>query len=397
MVALILQKNKIEIKMFEYTTWLCGDLRSYDPYDIWKTKIGIKTKSLYYKNRILGALPAMALSSWDMFVNNQWRLGYKKQEYPIVRALAANSLLNLYEGKRDEVLLNSAKKHLDWLIENYSKGYSGFCWGANMMWASKNGNYPRETPYITNTPYVLEGLLRYQKLTGTNIYQNVIDSVFEFIDKDLYTHLDNKDILCLSYSPIKEPRIVINANSYALYSLSMLQNLIIEKSATIKNDILRLYNFIATNQNIDGSWWYYADNRKGNFIDCFHTCFILKNLIKSSSYIRLPEVDKIIDKGYGYLLKTFYNKEIGLFKRFSKTDKISLVKFDLYDNAEMLNLAHLKSDLDLYKSLAEKIRENFVKGRNIYSVIDIFDIKRNRNTLRWAAMPYIYSLSHSKT
>lgn len=379
--------------MFEYIHWLTGDLSSYDPYDIWKTKMGMKVKSLYYKNKLLGAMPAFVLSFWDMFLNNKSRTGYQKQEYPMVRALAAKSLLNLYEVSRNESYLTMAREHFGWLIQNYSKGYSGFCWGHNMTWVSKNGVYAADTPFITTTPYVLEGLVQYQKITNDNRYHHVVVSIFDFISKDLQKHIDNAEILSLSYAPVIEPRVVINANSYALYSLSMLQSVIPEKSLIIKNDALRLYKFIVTTQNEDGSWWYYDDNMKGNFIDCFHTCFILKNLIKASGYMNLPDIEKVIESGYNYLLENFYDKKTGLFKRFSKSDRLGLVKFDLYDNAEVLSLAYLRSDIELYTRLEKQIKKKFVKDDNIFSAIDLFNFKKNRNRLRWATMPYIYALS----
>ena len=376
---------------------LSNNLATYDPYDIWKTKAGIKVKSLFYSSRLLGGIPALLFSCWDLFLNNKWRIGYQKQEYPIVRALAAKSLLNFYEFSGDANHLYWAKQHFDWLIANYSKGYSGFCWGANMPWASKNGVYTSNMPYITNTPYILEGLIQYQKTTNKRNYQSVILSTYDFINKDLYKHIDNVDLLCLSYAPIKEPRKVINANAYALYSLSLLHSLFPEKSKTIQDDIFRLFNFISTQQNSDGSWWYYADDEKGNFIDCFHSCFILKNLIKASNYISLPDsLNEIIDKGYNYLLNNFYDKKFGLFKRFSKTDKFNLIKFDLYDNAEMLNLAFLNKDVKLYESLGKSIQKYFLKKNDIFSVIDLFNFKRNRNMLRWAVMPYIYAISYPK-
>lgn len=376
---------------------LSSDLSTYDPYDIWKTKAGIKVKRLFYTNRLLGGMPALLFSCWDLFLNNKWRIGYQKQEFPIVRALAAKTLLNIYEISGDANHLHWAKQHFDWLIANYSKGYSGFCWGANMQWASKNGVYSSNTPYITNTPYILEGLIQYQKATNKDNYQSVILSIYDFIDKDLYKQIDDVDVLSLSYAPIQEPRTVINANAYALYSLSLLHSLFPEKSKSIQGDVLRLFRFISINQNSDGSWWYYADNKKGNFIDCFHTCFILKNLIKASNYISLPgSLNQIVDKGYNYLLNNFYDKDFGLFKRFSKTDKLNLTKFDLYDNAEMLNLAYLNKDIKLYKSLEKNIRKQFVKSNDIFSVIDLFNCRKNRNMLRWAVMPYIYALSHTE-
>ncbi len=78
---------------------------------------------------------------------------------------------------------------------------------------------------------------------------------------------------------------------------------------------------------------------------------------------------------------------------FTKNDKVCLIKFDLYDNAEMLNLFLLMGEKDKFNELNESIKKHFVKGKDIYSVIDFFGQKKNKNTLRWAVMPYLYSLS----
>jgi hypothetical protein len=79
---------------------LRDDLSTYDPYDIWKTNFGIKAKQLYYKNKYLGIVPAGILTIYDLYINNSLRVGYKKQEYPIVRAQAALALINLYKKKK---------------------------------------------------------------------------------------------------------------------------------------------------------------------------------------------------------------------------------------------------------------------------------------------------------
>lgn len=91
------------------------ELSTYDPYDIWKTLPGIYTKSLFNRNRIVGLVPAASLMLFDIFLNNNSRFFCSKQEYPIVRALAALSLLNLYEVTRDKSALEGAASHLAWL------------------------------------------------------------------------------------------------------------------------------------------------------------------------------------------------------------------------------------------------------------------------------------------
>ena len=87
---------------------LCDNLETYDPYDIWKSSIGMKIKKLYYKNKYLGLLPAGVLTIYDFYINNQLRVGYRKQEYPVVRAQAVLALLNLYKKERDEKYLKYA-------------------------------------------------------------------------------------------------------------------------------------------------------------------------------------------------------------------------------------------------------------------------------------------------
>jgi hypothetical protein len=375
------------------------DLSTYDPYDIWKTSLGLKVKQLYNRKKPLAIIPAGLLTIFDLFLNNGSRLFYEKQEFPTVRAFATKILLNIYKQSKDPEYIRWAKTHLDWLVSNYSEGYSGSCWGLNMAWASNNvAIYDSKTPFITCTPYALEAFVEYQNLTKESRYEAVIVSVYDFISRDLYKHIDTPEMLSLSYSPVEENKPVINSNSYAMYCLSLLAPFLPQKEELIKNDVLRIYNFISSLQNKDGSWLYYASDEKNNFIDCFHTCFVLKNLIKTARNVSLPAQHKeVIRNGYEYLLNNLYDSEQGLFRRFSVAHKIDLVKFDLYDNAEMLNLAYLYGDMKIYRSLEENIRRYFVKGRNIYSVIDIFNNRRNSNMLRWAVMPYLHALSLAET
>ena len=80
------------------------DLSTYDPYDVWKTSWGFQVKQLYNRHPWVGLAPAAAVTVFDTFVNNGMRMGYHRQEYPIVRSTAALCLLNLYEEGRPEQL-----------------------------------------------------------------------------------------------------------------------------------------------------------------------------------------------------------------------------------------------------------------------------------------------------
>jgi len=369
------------------------NLSTYDPYDIWKTKSGFKIKSLYNYNKYIGLLPGTTFTLFDIFLNNNLRLFYKKQEYPIVRAYAALILLNLHAKYPNNRYISASQKHIEWLIKNSSKNaYKGIGWGLNFNYAvSRNLSYKINTPYSTMTPYILEALIRYQNEIGNDVYQEIIKGIYNFFAHDLVIMEENDKYMAVSYTP-KKDRIVINASSYAMYSFALLLKYIDkDEKQNVNVKIKKLYNFIKTNQKNDGSWFYSPNTH--SFIDCFHSCIVLKNLIKTSAIFSLEKCDQIINKGYEYITDSFLENKSKLFKRFTKKNKPGLIKYDLYDNAEVLNLAILLNDNSTIHFLLKSIEENFIRVNNIYSQIDIFNIKRNKNFLRWAIMPYLHAIS----
>jgi hypothetical protein len=375
------------------TYCLQKDLATYDPYDIWKEPLGVAVRRLFYKNKTLGIIPAGLLTIWDLFVGDKFKIVYQKQEYPIVRGLAALTLLNRYQLTQDANDLYYAKLHLEWLKENSSIGYSGYCWGINFVWSSKNGVYPKGMPHVTHTVYVLEAFVKYRNITGDNCFDDVITSVYLFLEHDILVFLENTEQLALSYAPVNEPRIVINANSYIMYMYSLLLPFFPEHREYIQQKIMKLYRFVISHQHADGSWYYYAETDAGNFIDCFHSCFVIKNIIKTNANFPLGNIEISIQKGYDYIKNNFYDEKTQLYRRFSVADKPSMITFDLYDNAEMMALASLLNDQDTLAMLKVSISTHFVTPNTIYSHIDKFGFKHGKDTLRWAVMPYLYAES----
>ena len=371
------------------------DLKSYDPYDIWKTHIGISVKKLFYRNKFSGIEPAGILTLFDLFFNNRFRLFYKKQEFPITRAQAALALMNLYEQENNTVYLKYAKKHIDWLLSHYSKDYNGYCWGLNFKWVYSAGKVYNETiPFSTHTPYPLEALVKYYHITNDKNLLVPIKSVFLFLENDLKIMKETKDVLIMSYG-VEKDRIVANANSYIMYMYSLLIEFYPEKSDYIRLKINKIHNFIRSVQNEDGSWLY-APYDSNTFIDCFHSAFVLKNIYKTNEIVELDKSKHIIDAGYNYILDNFFDTKRKLFKRFTQSNNLSLTKFDLYDNAEMLSLAIILKDSKLTQVLLKSVNKTFVRNKKIASMIDITNSRKNFNYLRWAVMPYLLALSKLK-
>jgi len=383
---------RMEIK--DIDRFLGPDLKTFDPYDLWKTRLGLKLKKLYYgKGKI--AIPLVApFYLLDAFAPRLVRLFISPQEYPIVRALAVLAALNFYEMTSDRKYLDLAACSVDWLITNRSPGYASACWGLNMRWMTKTGYSPAETPFVTHTPYCVEALLKFHDVTKDEKARDVALSSLEFIENHLRKLIDEPRRLALSYGPSFGSRIVINGNSYAMMMYALLAERLPGQRDMLREKALRLFNFLKTSQNPDGSWLYYADNEEGNFIDCFHSCFVLKNILKSGKRLGV-DISDTVDRGLEYVLENFLDGKFFLARRFSLSANPSLTKFDLYDQSELLNVLLLAGRTALAERLYASIMKHFyIPAKGTFgSQIDLFGILHRMTYLRWAVMPMIYTLS----
>ena len=100
-------------------------------------------------------------------------------------------------------------------------------------------------------------------------------------------------------------------------------------------------NFVLENQNPDGSWYYAVDGR--DFIDHFHTCFVMKALAKIHTLTGHRETLDALEKGVKYYLDNLFAED-GLPKPFSKAPRLIVYKRELYDCAECINLCLLLRD-----------------------------------------------------
>lgn len=371
---------------------LKDSLTTYDPYDIWKTQWGFFIKNLYNCRPRGGLLPAALLTLIDTFINNNARWFYSPQEYPVVRALAAQSLLNLYRISPENEYLESTIRHLDWLKAHACKGTKGLGWGLQFRYAvTKHLVYDENTPFSTMTPYVLEAFIDFTNLTGDRRYESEIHGIYRFFAEDIQVMEETEQTMATSYVPGID-RTVINASSYAMWSFALLLEFLNEEEkAVAKRKIVKLYRFIQQQQRPDGSWLYATS--ANSFIDCFHSCIVLKNLYKTQRVFALEECESVISQGYQYVKAAFKDPITGLYRRFSVANKPGLVRFDLYDNAEMLNLSFLLRDVEETKRLLPIVNSTFRMGDDIYSQIVLGGFRKNKNMLRWAVMPYLNTLT----
>ena len=286
--------------------------------------------------------------------------------------------------------------YMEKLLSLRSSYTHGLGWGLSFDWMSKIGFFKKGVPFITSSAYGIEVLFYLYTLTNKDIYMDYILSSLDFLEKDLQVLFESDRYLVKTYSIFKENRMVFNSNSYLMYLYSLYYKYKITKKPEIfLEKAEKIFNWLADFQNTDGSWFFFNDNLPGNFIDCFHHCFILKNIWKSSRILG-PESGVIFNKGFGFLKSFFaHPKSKFLPLRFVISDRIILVKFDLYDAAEYFNLLVLTGRIKTAEKVLNAILRMFSDRRgNLYSKINIFGFKTCKWNLRWGIMPLFLAYSN---
>lgn len=365
----------------------------YDPYDLWALPFGQKIRHGFYNGNTSGKIMAAGIAAFELLFPTLSRriIGIKKSLHPITV-----SQYILLSDLNNWVTNENADSYLEQLrTQSAIDEQDLLAFGLGFVWVSKNGTYSNRIPFVTHTPYAMEALLSISKFENCNSAVHLFENTWNFIES-LIVMEESGDKLALSYAPVEEPRIVINANSYAAlsYSLHYVNNSKCNKELAYKKAI-KIVNWIISKQQKDGSWLYYADNETGNFIDCFHSCFVIKNLIKVKQELQLidKKVDQAIEKGSNYIIDNFYDQKTGLVTRFSVRDIKDPYKYILYDQAEFIGMLIDIGNLKLAQEVINSSEHWFRRHGSYYSQIDIFGRKVGKDYMRWGVIPYLLQKS----
>jgi hypothetical protein len=355
-------------------------MKCYDPYDIWSLPALGELKSKWTQGQKKSAWLVPLIGVLEILAPNHLRkyLGVKPHTFAHVEAMR-------YQA--GELSPREA-------LEAFSVARVRDCaWGLPFAWFSKNGVYSANTPYVTNTPYVMEALVAIARLPELKTEaQRLFEQTWAFLETLEVMHATHSE-LALSYAPVEEPRKVVNANSYAAlaYALHAVHGRD-ENRVFATERAERLVNWLLAQQRADGSWFYYADTAPGNFIDGFHSCFVLKNLIKIQK--ALPHLEALIqpaiDKGWLYIRTHLYDPRHRLCRRFSQRSHRDPFRWDLYDQAEYLGLLIDFELFDEAQRFAAHVESRFQRNGAWFCRIDILGRPWGKGFLRWGIAPYLY-------
>jgi hypothetical protein len=228
---------------------------------------------------------------------------------------------------------------LERLEETRCPDFKEYCWGYPFDWVTRNGTMKRQTPLITTTPYVYEAFLQVYRLNPREEWRRILESIARHAASDIRDFRTSEISSSCSYTPFDQGS-VINAAAYRSFLLTSASRLLSNNSYWKIAE--RNVNFVLENQNLDGSWYYAVDGVR-DFVDHYHTCFVMKALAKIHTLTGHEDCLESLSRGVNYYLANLFERD-GLPRPFSRAPRLTVYKRELYDCAECINLCLLLRD-----------------------------------------------------
>jgi hypothetical protein len=311
---------------------------SYDFQSFYASSLGQWAKSTYYKHPRLGVLAVAPMVFSEAFVPSARSIFWKRQRFPIADAHYAMGFAFLAKRVSKDRYYEKAVHFLEVLKNTRCAGYSNYCWGYPFNWETLRGTIKEGTPLITTVPYVYEAFKDVWEIDLSDEWHQIMHSIAEHALLDYKDFPTSANASTCSYTPDPEQSVgVVNANAYRAFLLmSAAYDFSEDKFRKVGE---RNLNFVIESQNEDGSW-YYAKDGKRNFIDHFHTCFVLKALAKIEAMTGDVRCTQAIQRGIQYYVGNLFDQSSSP-KPFANRPRMTVYQRELYDYAECINLAVL--------------------------------------------------------
>lgn len=272
------------------------NLKGYDPYDTLNSWFPFKLFGKW------GPPVGIQFGKKNPF-NIRPLMGIKKGINPKGMGLFLKAYSIMYRLTGEKRYRDKASEIFNWLSENSSEGYSGFCWGYNFDWASPGSYHKAYTPSAVVTAFVVDGIFEYLKVFADRDAEEIIHSAAKYTDNDLPVS-EFETGLSIAYTP---------ASKGACYNASLLGVETLVKSANLSHNPAYMtkcksaVEFVLSKQKEDGSWNYSfnPDNDSERVQIDFHQGYVLQSLYR---YMKIsgddnPAIDKAIKDGLDFYFK----------------------------------------------------------------------------------------------
>jgi hypothetical protein len=182
-----------------------------------------------------------------------------------------------------------------------SANYEEACWGYNFDWQSRAFFAPRGTPNVVCTVFAAHALLDWYERTGSETVLQMAMSCCRFL-LDRINRTPDGEGRCFSYTPLDRSQ-VHNVNLLAAELLARtFTKTGIEEYREAAEQAAR---FTLGRQRSDGSWRY-GEGRSQEWIDSFHTGFVLVSLRHLIEDLNESGWKSALEAGYEFYEKRFF-------------------------------------------------------------------------------------------
>jgi Prenyltransferase and squalene oxidase repeat len=339
MTTTALPLTEVRASVERFIAWLdrYGET-SWDHQSYFAGPFGRRAKALYYRRPLAGTLAVAPMILSEAALPATRRLFWKRQRFPIADAHYAMGFAFLSQVTGDHALLRRAVHFLEVLESSQCPGHERAAWGYPFDWQTRRGTIRAGTPLITTVPYVYEAFRQVHRIDKDERWRETMRSTAEHALRDYRDVRTTAGAASCAYTPHPDdPGGVVNASAYRA---AMLTHAALDFGQPAYADAAaRNLAFVLACQNADGSWYYATDGQR-DFVDHFHTCFVLKALAQVEAATGEPRCGEAIARGVGYYIRALFD-EARLPRPFSRPPRMTVYRRELYDYAECLNLATL--------------------------------------------------------
>ena len=331
------QSCEVQRVLEAFTNWFedFGEV-SWDHQSFYAGSMGRQAKSLYYHHKTIGTAAVAPIVFCEAFFPSARTWFHHPIRLPIADAHYAMGFAYLYRATGNEFYFKKATHFLEILEKTRCVEFEEFCWGYPFDWVTQNGLIRAGTPLITTTPYVFEAFLEIEELRPHLNQRRILESIARHACADIKDFKISSSASTCSYTPFDNGGVV-NASAYRACLLTSAAKHF--RDGHFLDVAARNLSFVLESQNADGSWPYAVDGKR-DFVDHFHTCFVMKALAKI--YLLTGDADclKALDHGVDFYINNLFTAG-GMPRPFAKAPRLTVYRHELYDNAECINLCLL--------------------------------------------------------
>lgn len=294
-------RNQLFESIGNLSGWLeTNEYRGYDTFDGLNARF---LRPLTFETNFLRTVLQQGVRRFPL--NLRPLVGVAKGPSSKGMGFMARGFIRLHQVTGEKAWRDKAEMALEWLIQHRSPGYSGVCWGNHFDYQSRSFYLPKGAPTVVWTALIGHAFVDAYEHFQIDRYLQIAVSSCEHILRDLETFPDG-DGLCIGYIPARIPaknKQVHNANTLGASLLARTYSY--TRNESFRALAQKAIQYTAQHQRSDSSW-YYGEAANLNWVDNFHTAYVLDCFKHYEESTRDDSFQKNLKGGYEYWKNTFF-------------------------------------------------------------------------------------------